>query len=240
VSEAVARRGLASWMLLWSCAALSVGCTRAAGAPNDSSAAAERERARRTAARIEAEWPLVGTGPVAAFVRSLGADLGKTPSAAAERWSFVLVRDRAVNAYAIGAGRIYVTEGAVSECANEAELAAILAHEMGHQLAGHFRRPGRRDAAAMGLGSVTQPIDARQEQEADRFSVRILREAGYDPHPSLDLARRMARSNPNAGRHFAAAGRLAALEDLLRTMPSTGKRDSPAFQELVRDPSGRR
>lgn len=51
------------------------------------------------------------------------------------------MRDRSANAFAIGGGRIYVNEGVVTLCETESELAAILAHEMAHQLAGHFVDP---------------------------------------------------------------------------------------------------
>src|SRR5262249_23582413 len=78
-------------------------------------------------------------------------------------------------------------------CRSEAEVAAILAHEMGHELAGHFR-PGSGTKPWLGgmrssssgkdevIGSVHQRIDPEKELEADRISIEILRRAGYDPH----------------------------------------------------------
>ena len=53
-------------------------------------------------------------------------------------WQFSVVRNLAPNAFSIGGGYVFITDGAVNFVQNESELAAILAHELGHELAGHF------------------------------------------------------------------------------------------------------
>lgn len=226
-----ARRGLAAAAVLW----------LASGAPaaGDSPAVAEHERARGAAARIEAEWPIIGTGPAVDFVRRLGGELGRTATARGQAWSFLLVRDRSPNAFSIGGGRLYVTEGTFILCRNEAELAAILAHEMGHQLAGHFRRADGRGADDVALGSVRQRVDPGQEREADRISLGILEQAGYDAHAALSIAKRVAGSSALAARHFGDTRRVAALQDLLAGVPRGGRSDSEAFQRLARDLASR-
>ena len=55
-----------------------------------------------------------------------------------ESWRFLIVRDLSVNAYSIGNGKVYITDGTFNFVKTEAELAAILAHEIAHQLIGHF------------------------------------------------------------------------------------------------------
>jgi len=166
------------------------------------------EEKRRVAAvreRIEREWPLRTTDTVVQYIRDFGhslavrADIGHAAS-----WRFEVLRDYSVNAFSIGDGLIYLTEGAILIAADEPELAAILAHEMGHQLAGHFctgpipieeRKPwweillspaepalsgasARRDA---NFGSLRRGIDPAKEREADRLAADILRAADYDP-----------------------------------------------------------
>jgi predicted Zn-dependent protease len=120
-----------------------------------------------------------------------------------------------VNAFAAGAGFLYLTDGALEFARTESELAAMLAHEMGHQISGHFcprERPGvfswlfgrsddtaetsRKDARKKELGSISLVIDPVKEQQADRQAVAILREAGYDPHAMLEVSRRL----PSGGR----------------------------------------
>ncbi len=198
--------------------------------------AEERARALATAQRIELEWPVAPAGPVTQFVRQLGARLGDSAEPSPFPWRFTLIRDRSANAFSIGGGRIYVNQGTPFVCRSEAELAAILAHEMGHELAGHFRASAssRSDDPGLVIGSVHQPIDARKEVEADRISIDILRRAGYDPHAALSIAERLGRGSGENARHFGGAERIRALEELLASVPPGGRRDSEEFRNLRR------
>jgi predicted Zn-dependent protease len=181
---------------------------------------------------------------VTRFVRSLGERLARAAGPSPFPWTFTVIRNRAANAFSIGGGRVYVNEGTPFVCDDEAELAAILAHEMGHELAGHFRGAdaedvsgGRRDGAPgdarRTMGSVHQRVDPAREREADRFSIEILRRAGYDPHAALSVARRLAVRTP--GGLSPDASRLRALGELLDGVPATGTRNTEAFRRLRRD-----
>lgn len=205
----------------------------AAGADRDD---AEARRARITANRIEASWPLVGSGPVTTYVRELGARLAEHAGASPYPWRFVVVRNRAANAFAIGGGRVYVNDGVVLGCENEAEVAAILAHEMGHQQAGHFGSPaaGRDEGnARVELGAVTQELDPAKEREADRLALQILAGAGYDPHAALTLALR-EQSNASPGAPVGDAARIESLRAALDAYPAGGKLDGDAYRALRR------
>lgn len=206
-------------------------CASGATAADD----AEARRARATASRIEATWPLAGSGPVASYVRALGAKLAEHAGASPYRWRFVVVRDRAANAFAIGAGRIYVNDGVILGCENEAEVAAILAHEMGHQQAGHFRAAastGRDEAnPRVDLGAVTQELDPQKEREADRLALQILAAAGYDPHAALTLALRQQALHGHGAQAIDDA-RIAALRTALEPYPAQGRLDSEAYRAL--------
>jgi predicted Zn-dependent protease len=186
-----------------------------------------------------------------AFVQQLGKQLARAAGPTPYGWRFTVIRDRSANAFAIGGGRIYVSEGAMLMCQDEAELAAIVAHEMGHELAGHFRpermsqgrewhqrllaRLGRGDAEApdVTVGSLKQEIDPVKELEADRLSIRILEGAGYDPHASLRIAQRVLGQRAERRiRHLDNAKRIAALAQLLVGIPPGGRTDSPDFRRL--------
>lgn len=211
----------------------------------------EWERSQATAAHLEREWPLASTGPLAAFMQQLGKQLARAAGPTSYVWQFAVIRDRSANAFAIGGGRIYVSEGTILICQDEAELAAIVAHEMGHELAGHFRpertvqgqewrqrllaRLGLGDANAtdVTIGSLKQEIDPVKELEADRLSVRILVAAGYDPHASLQIAQRvLGQPAERRIRHFDNARRIAALAQVLAGIPPGGRTDSPEFRRL--------
>jgi predicted Zn-dependent protease len=196
----------------------------------------EARRARATASRIESTWPLAGSGPIATYVRKLGGRLGEDAGATPYPWRFVVVRNHAANAFAIGGGRIYVNDGVILGCSNEAEVAAILAHEMGHQQAGHFRAPGAstgRDEAnpRIELGAVTQELDPAKEREADRVALQILAAAGYDPHAALTLALRQQK-DPAPGAERIDQERIDGLRAALEAYPPGGKLDSDAYRAL--------
>src|SRR5262249_37799732 len=111
----------------------------------------EQTVARAAAARIEREWPLRSTDAVTDFVRPVGRRRAEHAPASPYPWTFTVVRDRSANAFAIGGGAIYVHDGTIAVARDEAEVAAVLAHEMGHQLAGHFCVGRQEDASWSGL-----------------------------------------------------------------------------------------
>jgi beta-barrel assembly-enhancing protease len=217
----------------------------------------EREQARTKAERIENEWPLRGSDAVSHYVRELGERLTKEVSGSQPtRWRFNVVRDYSANAFTIGDGFIYVTDGAVRFSASEDELAAILAHEIGHQLAGHFcglspqsaanrsgkmfdwfrrARPSRIEHEA--VGSLSLATDLAKELEADRISVQILNSAGYDPHAMLEVARRIPAGSSSFS-HLRDRERISALEKLLAHLPRRLGQTSERFQELKRELMG--
>jgi predicted Zn-dependent protease len=213
----------------------------------------ESARARANSERIAEEWPLRSSGDaLSRYVQALVERLARLSHRDRVPWRVAMVHDRAPNAFAAGAGSLYLTDGALEFARTESELAAILAHEMGHQVSGHFcprERSGffswlfglpddiaetsRKDVREKDLGSISLVIDPVKEQEADRQAVSILREAGYDPHAMLDVARRL----PSGGHpsHLQDPRRLQSLETSLATLPSIESDESQAFQAAKRE-----
>jgi len=222
------------------CAALLLAAPSPAE-PRDDDVAAEARRAQATAARIEMERPVAPTGPVTRFIQALGARLGAAAGESAFPWRFLVLRDRSANAFSIGGGRIYVNEGTPFVCRNEAEVAAIIAHEMGHELAGHFRSPagsfplgewqksGTKDEV---VGSVHQHVDPQKEREADLLSIDILRRAGYDPHAAVSVAELIAGESAAHGGHLGDGERVERLRALVAGLPHEGQLDGEAFRRL--------
>ncbi len=149
----------------------------------------EAARAEAVKHRIIAEWPLRPTDYVVDYVRSLGRSLARRAGIARDaHWRFLVVRDRSANGFSIGDGVIFITEGAILAAKDEADLAGLIAHEMGHEVAGHFcpGASGQGDRSShggpsFGIGSLRQGMDPAKEQEADHLAARILAEAGLGP-----------------------------------------------------------
>jgi len=141
------------------------------------------------------------------------AALGRKLAAKSERpnlpWTFRVVDDPVVNAFAIPGGFVYVTRGLMTHLTSEAELAAVMGHEIGHVTAKHsVSQMSRAQLAQIGLG-VGSILDPRigqaagalsqglgllflkfgrdDERQADDIGLRYLVNAGYDPRPMADV-----------------------------------------------------
>ena len=136
------------------------------------------------------------------------------------QWEFrLIVDDKQANAFALPGGKVAVYTGILPVTRDEAGLAAVLGHEIGHVVARHG---GERVSQQMGVQTVTQllagmsssnpatvqlvasalgagaqvgvllPFSRQQESEADHIGLLLMAKAGYDPHASLELWKRMA------------------------------------------------
>lgn len=212
----------------------------------------EQQNARAAARRIEAEWPIRPINdPVSRYIQSLGQRLGEIAAGRqAIRWTFTVLRDRAPYAFTIGAGHIYLAEGVLTFVHSEEELAAVLAHEIGHQLSRHLSTPSERGvrrplglatnragaAPRQKVGSLTQIYDLEKEQEADRQAIHVLRRAGFDPNALLKVLKRL----PSGGayHYYNDARRTLALQQELAGVSShsrEGSKDFQTIQKLVRN-----
>lgn len=180
--------------------------------------------------RIQAEWPLRGSGDsVTWYVQELGERLVRQAGIrGGERWQFHVVRNLAPNAYAVGGGRFVVTDGLFALVRNESELAAVLAHEIAHEKAGHFCRRRPASGQQFQVGSLVQHFDAEAEAEADEIAVQILRRSGFDPSAMEGVLRCIAAES-SGGSRSALDTRVAHLARQPIRSESGRRVDSPAF-----------
>ncbi len=134
------------------------------------------------------------------------ADLGQRLVAVSERknlpWEFHVVDDASVNAFAIPGGYIYVTRGLLAHLNNEAQLASVVGHEIGHVTARHsVNQISKAQLAQLGLGvgmllsdTVRQfsqlgmagvqlmflKFSRTAEHQADQLGLRYAYAANYD------------------------------------------------------------
>ncbi|MDZ7827574.1 MAG: M48 family metalloprotease [Gammaproteobacteria bacterium] len=135
-------------------------------------------------------------------------------------YEFVVLNSSVPNAWALPGGKIAINRGLLSELDSEAELAAVLGHEIIHAAARHGAQAMERGmltqgalvAASIGLSAsgseyadyalgaaqvgaqlVTQKYGRDAEREADRYGMIYMDRAGYDPAAAVDLQETFVR-----------------------------------------------
>jgi len=136
-------------------------------------------------------------------------------------WEVVVFQDKSANAFALPGGKIGVHTGILSAAKTDAQLAAVVSHEIGHVLAKHgAERVSQTLAAQGGLGildavltgksqssrskslimagiglgvqyGVILPHGRTQETEADVIGLDLMSQAGFDPAQSVELWKNM-------------------------------------------------
>jgi predicted Zn-dependent protease len=146
-----------------------------------------------------------------AYVAAVARPLLEHTRRKAIAYRFHVIGSPEINAFAIPGGGIYVTKGMVDFLSSEAELAAVLGHEISHVDLKHCverlqyevaaRKIGGDDIAAIvSLGSFLVGIgySKQQELEADAQGVLFAAAAGYDPAAARSAFQRLAQREPKA------------------------------------------
>jgi len=139
------------------------------------------------------------------------------PDAAKWKWEVNVQDTKDVNAYCMPGGKIMVYTGLINQLqATDAELAAVIGHEIAHALREHSRERLSRTyaeqialaglAVATGAGESTMalasqvsavtfqlPHSREQEAEADRIGLELMARAGYDPNAAISLWQKMGK-----------------------------------------------
>lgn len=145
----------------------------------------------------KAEW---------AYVDSVGRSIAATVSRPQILYRFHVVQDPSINAFALPGGHVFVTTGLMGFLESEAELAAVLGHEIAHIDLQHCLDIYRYEAA-LGDNEIAQIADhlrqapsraysQQQEFDADARGVQFALSASYDPTAAAKVFRRLALQEP--------------------------------------------
>ncbi len=166
------------------------------------------------------------------------------PDAPRWNWQVNTLQTDELNAYAMPGGKIMVYSGLVQKLdLSDAEIAAVMGHEISHALREHTRervsRAYAQQIAIAGLAVVTGageaamdlanqvasvtfqlPHSREQEAEADVMGLELMARAGYDPHAAVSLWKKMMGAEKNAppqwlSTHPSSTDRLSRLESLI-------------------------
>lgn len=148
-----------------------------------------------------------------AYVQSVGEKLASVSHRPELLYRFTVLDAPVINAFALPGGYIYITRGLMAYLNSEAELAAVLGHEIGHVTARHgVRQQSASQAANLGytIGSILFPelraapsqnlfnvlggallsgYGREHELESDGLGAEYLARAGYEPKAMIDVIR---------------------------------------------------
>lgn len=155
-----------------------------------------------------------------AYVSGLGMAIAQVSERPDLPWSFKLVDHELINAFALPGGYIYITRGILANMNSEAELAGVLAHEVGHVTARHAAQRITQQQLGMitliGGALISETVRSNSEAfmqafqllslqysradeaQADELGYRYMLRTEHDPHGMSDVMRMLQSTSPSA------------------------------------------
>lgn len=185
------------------------------------SEAQEIETGRQLDAEVRREMGVYRVDALQRYVDDIGQRLARNSHRSQLQWHFVVVDQPAVNAFALPGGYIYLTRGILPFLDNEAELAGVIGHEIGHVTARHSAAAySKATGAGVGLALLgifvpsTRPLEGLAETalsvlflkhgrddelQADRLGADYSAKAGWDPAGIAGMLTTLARIDEATG-----------------------------------------
>jgi predicted Zn-dependent protease len=154
---------------------------------------AEIQFGREVGARVLGQYALYDEEKLTKYVNLVAASLARNAGRPELTFRVAILKSDNINAYAAPGGYIFVTKGAIMQMENEAELAAVIAHEMAHITGMHIVKEleirGTDSSASSGItrmvGGAGDPAKAAFASMVDK-AVGILFERGYKKEDEKD------------------------------------------------------
>lgn len=160
--------------------------------------AEEAQLGAAVSAKLRDRYGVVQDPAVHKYVALVGTVVAANSSAKNLPWTFIVLDTEGVNAFAAPGGFVHITRGALAMITNEAELAGVLGHEIGHVMARHTIRAIQKAKVQGALASAAtrsafleqignrlysmtleNSFDRGDEMESDKVAVSLANDAGY-------------------------------------------------------------
>lgn len=205
------------------------------------------EIGRQVSAEAETEMALITDSLLAEYVNRLGLQLATVAPGEKYPYQFRLVNDTAINAFALPGGFIYINRGIIEAADREAEVAGVIAHEIGHVALRHGTNQASRNSifslgfgilggifgggggvgsivaqAGVGLGAAAffNGFSRDAERQADLMGAQILYDAGWDPTGMPEFFEKLEAQGGSRGPEF------------LSSHPNPGNRAQSVSEEI--------
>jgi metalloendopeptidase OMA1, mitochondrial len=192
-----------------------------------------------------------------AMIERVGRRLAAVAPDRGFQWEFNLIESKDMNAFCLPGGKVAFYTGLLPLCQNEAAVATVMGHEIGHAIARHGGErmtqasiaqnaqgalsawldskqtsPAVNSIAQMAFGAGAQvgvllPFSRKHESEADELGLQYLAAAGYDPEEAVKFWQRFAQATGGGGKE----GGIGAY---LSTHPQSGDRAKALQKELAK------
>lgn len=207
-------------------------------------ASQEIEMGKEAAKEVDTSMGIYDNAALGRYVDSVGQTLAAKSERPELPWTFKVVDDPVVNAFALPGGPIYVTRGLLAHLSSEAQLVAVLGHEIGHVTAKHaVRQISKASVAQLGLaigGAISETVASigggglqllllsygrDAEREADDLGFRYTTSTGYEVREMPGVFSTLKRVSEASGAQ--------ALPNWLSSHPSPDERVERINKEIA-------
>lgn len=157
---------------------------------------------------IEHYYRVLFDEKIKSYVDKVGREIIKATPRQNLRYIFTVLDSDEINAFAVGAGGVYITKGLLDMIESEDELAGVLAHEVAHNVKRHIVKQYRRDTNLSILGAILSGgdtnigvefakslfmsgYDRKYEREADKFALIYSIRGEFDPQGYVLLLKKL-------------------------------------------------
>jgi predicted Zn-dependent protease len=191
------------------------------------------------------------------YINEIGQRLEQQSKRSDIPYTFQVVDDKGINAFATMGGFVYINRGLIASADNEAQLASVMAHEIGHIEGRHAIQQMRQTAIARGLATAAglnsntlvnigvelalqRPNGRKDEFQADQLGLETLTQTGYAPSGMLGFMEKLLKKGASVpsflSTHPATSERITALQQAINpARANVGEGlDSVAYKNRIR------
>jgi len=204
---------------------------------------------KEAAGQVEKQVEVVNNKELTDYITAIGNKLTAQPQADKYPYTFKVVNDKSINAFALPGGPAFVHTGLIAAADNESQLAGVLAHEIVHVALRHgtnqvskanlIQLPAMLASQKMGTGILGQlgqigiglganslllKFSRTAETQADLLGAQIAAQAGYNPVEMARFFQKLEAAGGSRGPQFLSdhpnpGNRMKAIEDMIQQMP---------------------